>query len=92
MLEQVVTIRGTLAADHPDQLASQHALAMVYQANGQVKEAAELLEQVVKIRGTTLAADRPDQLAWQLAPQTTPPNQRLHSNGRHHDRRSIRNN
>ena len=39
----------TLAEDHPDRLASQHELAGVYQANGQVKEAVALLKEVVKI-------------------------------------------
>jgi hypothetical protein len=47
----VVEIRGTtLAPDHPSRLASQHALAGAYQANGQVQEAAVLLEQVVNIK------------------------------------------
>jgi hypothetical protein len=51
LLEQVVEIRQTtLAADHPDRLASQHALAGAYKANGQVKEAVALLEQVVEIK------------------------------------------
>jgi NB-ARC domain/Tetratricopeptide repeat len=39
-----------LHQDHPDRLASQHELAGAYQANGQVKEAVSLLEQVVKIQ------------------------------------------
>jgi hypothetical protein len=38
---------------------------MVYRANGQVKEAVSLLEQVVKISEQTLAEDHPDQLASQ---------------------------
>jgi tetratricopeptide (TPR) repeat protein len=51
LLEQVVEIRTTtLAADHPSRLASQQALALAYQANGQVKEAVSLLEQVVKMK------------------------------------------
>ncbi|KFY66945.1 hypothetical protein V496_01838, partial [Pseudogymnoascus sp. VKM F-4515 (FW-2607)] len=38
LLEQVVKIRETtLAETHPDQLASQHALAGAYEANGQVE-------------------------------------------------------
>jgi tetratricopeptide (TPR) repeat protein len=66
LLKQVVKIREQiLAEDHPDQLASQHALAMAYQANGQVKEAVSLLEQVVKIREQTQAEDHPDRLASQ---------------------------
>src|SRR6266480_3266558 len=48
-------------------LASQHALAGAYRANGQVKEAVSLLEQVVKIREQTLAEDHPDRLASQHA-------------------------
>jgi tetratricopeptide (TPR) repeat protein len=68
LLEQLVEIkRTTLARDHPDRLASQHALALAYQANGQVKKAVELLEQVVEIKETTLARDHPDQLASQRA-------------------------
>ncbi|KAF1813258.1 kinesin light chain [Eremomyces bilateralis CBS 781.70] len=39
-----------LAEDDADRLASQHALAGAYQANGQVKEAVDLLERVVAIR------------------------------------------
>ena len=36
LLEEVVRIKGqTLAEDHPDRLASQHALAEAYRANGQ---------------------------------------------------------
>ncbi|KAK3983779.1 P-loop containing nucleoside triphosphate hydrolase protein [Cladorrhinum sp. PSN332] len=61
-----------LAKDHPHRLASQHTLAMAYQANGQIKEAIELLEQaielleqVVTIRAQTLAEDHPSRLASQ---------------------------
>ncbi|KAF1819352.1 uncharacterized protein K489DRAFT_291502, partial [Dissoconium aciculare CBS 342.82] len=43
-------------------LASQHALAGAYQANGQTKEAIQLLEQVVAIRKTSLAEGHPDRL------------------------------
>ncbi|KAL5312995.1 hypothetical protein ACEPPN_019421 [Leptodophora sp. 'Broadleaf-Isolate-01'] len=66
LLEQVVQIRETtLAETHPDRLASQHALAIAYQANGQVAEAVALLEQVVQIRETTLAETHPSRLASQ---------------------------
>ncbi|KAM0310604.1 hypothetical protein ACHAO8_007970 [Botrytis cinerea] len=66
LLEQVVKIRETIQAeDHPSRLASQHVLAMAYEANGQIKEAVALLEQVVKIRETILAEDHPDRLASQ---------------------------
>jgi hypothetical protein len=44
-----------------------HALAGAYEANGQVKEAVVLLEQVVKIRETTLADDHPDWLVSERA-------------------------
>ncbi len=63
----VVAIKGTLAEDHPDRLASQHALAIAYKANGQVKEAVGLLKQVVAIREGMLAKDHPDRLASQHA-------------------------
>lgn len=51
------------AEDHPDRLASQHALALAYQANGQAKEAVELLEHVVAVEKEMLA----DRLASQHA-------------------------
>ncbi|KAF4540233.1 uncharacterized protein LTHEOB_9329 [Lasiodiplodia theobromae] len=38
-----------LAEDNADRLLAQHVLAIAYHANGQVKEAAELLERVVAI-------------------------------------------
>ncbi|KAF3763152.1 hypothetical protein M406DRAFT_347016 [Cryphonectria parasitica EP155] len=50
---------------HPSRLASQHVLAGAYQENGQVKEAVELLEHVVKIRETTLDETHPSRLASQ---------------------------
>ena len=60
LLEQVVKIgEQTLAEDHPDRLASQHALARAYRANRQVREAVSLLEQVVKIQEQTLAEGHP---------------------------------
>jgi hypothetical protein len=43
----------------PDLLASQHALAGAYRANGQVKKAVELLEHVVAVEGQVLAEDHP---------------------------------
>ena len=68
LLEHVVGIqKTTLAEDHPDRLASQHALGSAYQANRQVREAVKLLEHVVGIRETTLAEDHPDRLASQHA-------------------------
>jgi tetratricopeptide (TPR) repeat protein len=53
------------AEDHPSRLASQHALASVYQDNGQIGEAVKLLEHVVAVEETTLAEDDPDRLASQ---------------------------
>lgn len=41
--------QGHFSEEHPFRLASQHALAIAYKADGQVKEAVELLEQVVGI-------------------------------------------
>ncbi|KFX98191.1 hypothetical protein V490_02429 [Pseudogymnoascus sp. VKM F-3557] len=68
LLEHVVKIKATaLAEDHPNQLASQHELAVAYRSNGQVNKAVELLEHVVKIKATTLAKDHLDQLAPQHA-------------------------
>jgi hypothetical protein len=40
-------------------------LVIAYQANGQVKQAVALLEQVVAIHKRTLAEDHPDRLASQ---------------------------
>jgi Tetratricopeptide repeat len=68
LLEQVVKIEATtLAETHPDRLASQHVLAIAYEANGQVAEAVALLDQVVAIHRTTLAETHPDRLASQHA-------------------------
>ncbi|GKU08156.1 unnamed protein product, partial [Fusarium langsethiae] len=68
LLEHVVTIRETtLAENHPDRLASQHALAGAYRANGQMKEALELLKHVVAVEETMLAENHPDRLASQHA-------------------------
>ncbi|KAF5699101.1 hypothetical protein FMUND_14909, partial [Fusarium mundagurra] len=67
-LEHVVTVQGTtLAENHPRRLASQHALAGVYEANGQIAEAVKLLEHVVAVEGTTLAENHPSRLASQHA-------------------------
>ncbi|KAM5528212.1 phosphorylase superfamily protein [Fusarium oxysporum f. sp. phaseoli] len=66
ILGHVVAVEETtLAEDHPDRLASQHVLAMAYQANGQIKEAVKLLEHVVAVEETTLAEDHPSRLASQ---------------------------
>ena len=53
-----------LAEDYPDRPASQHELASAYEANGQIKEAVELLEHVVKVK-EKLAEDHPSRLVSQ---------------------------
>jgi hypothetical protein len=50
-----------LAQDHPDRLVSQHELARAYQANGQVKEAVQLLEHVFIVK-RVMAEDHPSRL------------------------------
>ncbi|KAL4943463.1 hypothetical protein BDV06DRAFT_221210 [Aspergillus oleicola] len=50
--------------EHPSRLASQHELAGAYQANGQIKQAVELLEHVVTVK-RTLAEEHPSRLASQ---------------------------
>jgi tetratricopeptide (TPR) repeat protein len=62
-ISSIMTSR--LSQDDPDRLVSQHALALVYQANGQVPEAVQLLESVVKIRSRILVEEHPDRLASQ---------------------------
>jgi hypothetical protein len=60
LLEYVVKVHKTsLAETHPDRLASQHALAVAYDANRQTKEAVALLEHVVKIKQITMPATHP---------------------------------
>ena len=52
LLEQVVAVQEkVLKEDYPSRLASQHALIIVYKADGQVLEAVKLLEQVVTVYG-----------------------------------------
>ncbi|KAI9706228.1 MAG: hypothetical protein M1812_008242, partial [Candelaria pacifica] len=65
LLECFLWRQGHFAEDHPDRLASQHMLAIAYQADGQVKKAVELLEQVLAIEEKVLAEDHPDRLASQ---------------------------
>jgi hypothetical protein len=55
----VETQQTMLAETYLNQLSSQHALAIAYQANGQTKEAVELLEHVVKVKQTTVLAPHP---------------------------------
>jgi tetratricopeptide (TPR) repeat protein len=51
-----------LAEEHPSRLASQHELARAYQANGQIKEAVEL---VVSVESRINAEEHPDRLPSQ---------------------------
>ncbi|KAF7507809.1 hypothetical protein GJ744_010110 [Endocarpon pusillum] len=63
LLQGMVQIRvQSLAEDHPDRLASQHALAGAYEANGQMKEAATLLQAMMRVREHSLAEDHPSRL------------------------------
>jgi tetratricopeptide (TPR) repeat protein len=64
-LEESRDLRSNLPEDHRDRLSTQHVLAMAYRANGQVKKAVRLLEQVVAIRERVLAEDHPNRLASQ---------------------------
>jgi hypothetical protein len=57
-LEESCFRRGALD-EEGNRLASQHALALAYEADGQVKKAVELLEAVVRAQ-ETLAARQPD--------------------------------
>ena len=55
LLEPLVKIQEHLLAEnHLDRLASQRELARIYQANGQVKEAMFLLEQVGQDQGADI--------------------------------------
>ncbi|KAM0294558.1 hypothetical protein ACHAO9_000991 [Fusarium lateritium] len=68
LLEHVVAVeKTTLAENHPSQLASQYALAGVYEANGQIAEAVKLLEHIVAIEKIMLVENHPSRLAAQHA-------------------------
>jgi hypothetical protein len=63
LLKQVVKIEETtLPETHPDRLASQYALAIAYEANGQVVEAVALLAQVVEIKQLKLPMSHPSRV------------------------------
>jgi tetratricopeptide (TPR) repeat protein len=51
-----------------DRLASQHALGIAYQSDGQIKKAVALLEQVVGVEEWTLAQEHPLRLVSQYNP------------------------
>ncbi|KAL1912582.1 hypothetical protein Sste5344_001600 [Sporothrix stenoceras] len=57
---------GKESPDKTRRLASQHELAGAYHANGQIQEAVDLLEHVVKVK-EKLAEDHPDRLTSQHA-------------------------
>ncbi|KAF2785582.1 purine and uridine phosphorylase, partial [Melanomma pulvis-pyrius CBS 109.77] len=61
-LEESCRWRNRLDEDNSDLLFSQHALAIAYEADGQIKKAVELLEHVVAVE-KVLAEEHPDRLA-----------------------------
>ncbi|KAF4772710.1 putative phosphorylase superfamily protein [Colletotrichum scovillei] len=63
VLEQLEAQQMALDEEHPDRLALKVALAMVYFADGRVKDSIAALEPVVEVYGTTLDGGHPDQLA-----------------------------
>lgn len=58
---------NVLVEEHPDRLASQHALALAYQADGQVGKAVKLLEHVVAVKAKVLRDDHPSRIISQQA-------------------------
>jgi len=64
-LEESYDLRKDLPEDDADRLSTQHALAGAYEADGQVKNAIQLLEHVVATKGRVLAEDHPNRLASQ---------------------------
>jgi hypothetical protein len=63
LLEHVVEVQETtLAETHPDRLASQHALALAYDASSQSEEALVLLDHVVAVESRVLGDNHPSRL------------------------------
>ncbi|CAN9403179.1 unnamed protein product [Alternaria alternata] len=82
LLEHVVEVEEkTLAPEHPQRLASQHALAGACQADGQVHKAVALLEHVVGVEEKTLAPEHPDRLASQHELAVSIPRRRTGAQG-----------
>jgi hypothetical protein len=67
LLYVVAVSERVLAEEHPDRLASQHVLAMAYQADGQIKKAVEMLEHVVAVKARAMRTDHPSRLISQRA-------------------------
>ena len=63
--EEIVLVEETLSEDDPARLASRHALAGAYESNGQVEKAAEMLQDVVRVREISLPEDHASRLASQ---------------------------
>ena len=55
----------SMCEEHPSRLASQHELAIAYQADGQVGMAVEQLEHVVAVQAKVLVEEHPSRLASQ---------------------------
>ncbi|KAH7111145.1 hypothetical protein B0J11DRAFT_417844, partial [Dendryphion nanum] len=66
-LEECCWLRGRLDEEDLNRLASQHELAIAYEADGQVKKTVELMEHVVVMREKMHAEEHPDRLASQHA-------------------------
>jgi hypothetical protein len=58
-LEESCRLREELGEDNLDRLLSQHVLAGVYQADGQVQKAVQLLEHVVAVKEKVMAEEHP---------------------------------
>jgi hypothetical protein len=58
-----------LVEEHPDRLTSQHALAIAYQADGQVKKAVELLKHVIAVKAGVMREDHTSRLISRRALQ-----------------------
>jgi tetratricopeptide (TPR) repeat protein len=64
-LEESYDLRRNLPDDNADKLLTQRTLAMVYRADGKVKDAIQLLEHIVATKGQRLTEDDHSRLASQ---------------------------